>query len=73
MREDGYEAVGADPNRNYSRVKPWFGSLLEVQRRIADLKKQREDAQARLDEALLDDTERERRAAESQTRPAAER
>jgi hypothetical protein len=68
MREAGYEPVGADPDRNFSGVMPWFGSLPEVQRRIAALQKQRDDAQARLDEALLDDDARERLAAEGKAR-----
>ena len=64
MREAGYEPPGADPGRHYSGVMPWFGSILEVECRIAKLQQQRDEAQARLDDALLDDTERARRAAE---------
>ena len=55
MREAGYEPTGADPHRNYRGVMPWFGSMPEVERRIQQLTKQRDDAQAMLDEALLDD------------------
>ena len=65
MREAGFEPAGADPDRHYVGVMPWFGSLPEVERRIMNLQKERDEAQARLDEALLDDTERERRAAEA--------
>lgn len=50
---------------------PWFGSLPEVERRIQQLTTQRAEAQARLDEALLDDAERERLAAEDKARRAA--
>ena len=72
MRESGYEPTGADPDRHFSGVMPWFGSLPQVERRIADLKKQRAEAEARLDNALLDDAERERRAAENKAHIAAE-
>jgi hypothetical protein len=68
MREAGYEPVDADPERHYSGVMPWFGSMPEVEQRIADLQQQRDAAQAQLDEALLDDNERERRAAEARAR-----
>lgn len=68
MRHAGFEPAGADRDRNYSGVMPWFGSLPEVERRIAALQKQRDDAQARLDEAMLDDAERERRAVEAKAR-----
>jgi hypothetical protein len=68
MREASYEPTGADPDRNYSGTMPWFGSRSEVEHRIKVLQQQRTEAQARLDEALLDDTERERRAAEAKAR-----
>ncbi len=68
MREAGYEPAGADADRSFSGVMPWFGSLPEVERRIANLQKQRDDAQARLDEALLDDEMRIEREAEATAR-----
>lgn len=68
MRESGYEPVGADPNRGYSGVMPWFGSVSEVERRIAKLHKQRDDAQTRLDDALMDDDARAKAAAQSKAR-----
>lgn len=68
MRDAGFEPAGADRDRNYSGEMPWFGSLPDVERRIAALQKQRDDAQARLDEAMLDDAQRERLAAESKAR-----
>jgi hypothetical protein len=37
MREAGYEPEGADPDRRYCGVMPWFGSLPQVERRIAEL------------------------------------
>jgi hypothetical protein len=68
MREAGFEPTGADPDRNYSGVMPWFGSLSQVERRVTDWQKQRAEAEARLAEALLDDAERERRTAETKAR-----
>lgn len=57
MREAGYEAVGADPDRNYGGTMTWHGSLREVERRIERLTKERTTAQAQLEAALRDDTE----------------
>lgn len=68
MRDAGYEPVGANPNTHYSGEMPWFGSLPEVERRIASIRKQRVDAQAQLDEALLDDAARAKRDAELKAR-----
>jgi hypothetical protein len=68
MIESGYEVVGADPDRHFAGTLPWFGSLPEVERRIADTKQQRADAEAVLADALLDDGERERRATQSRAR-----
>jgi hypothetical protein len=56
MREAGYSS--------------WFGSLPEVEDRIERLVQQRADAQARLDEALLDDEARATRDAETAARLA---
>lgn len=47
---------------------PWFGSMPEVEHRIADMQKRLATAQAQLDEALLDDDARAARDAESQAR-----
>jgi hypothetical protein len=47
---------------------PWFGSLQEVERRLKGLQQQRNEAQARLTEALLDDAERAQLAAEEKVR-----
>ncbi len=68
MREEGYEVVGADPLRNYGGELPWFGSMKEVEKHIKDMTKRRADAQAALDEALLDDDERAKRDAEADIR-----
>jgi hypothetical protein len=65
MRAAGYQQVGADPGRHYVGQLPWYGSLPEVERRIADLAKKRQAAQAALDEALMADDERAKREAES--------
>jgi hypothetical protein len=43
-RPTGYEPVGADPDRNFSGVIPWFGSLKEVERRMQELQKRRDVA-----------------------------
>ena len=71
MVADGYEIVGADPARYYGGGLPWFGSLPEVQRRLEDLDRRREEAQAALDEALLDDDVRAKRDAEAAANIAA--
>ena len=68
MREAGYAPTGADPDRNYGGVMPWFGSLPEVERRIQQLTKHRAEAQARLDEALLNDADRAAIAAADKAR-----
>jgi len=59
MREGGYEPTGADASRNFFGTMPWFGSWPDVERRIARIKKERDDAQAQLDAPLRKDTERE--------------
>jgi hypothetical protein len=56
MREAGYSA--------------WFGSRPEVEERIERLIAQRNEAQAQLDDAMLDDDERAKRDAESAARAA---
>lgn len=64
----GYEIVGADPDRNYSGELPWHGSIKEVEHRIKDRERRRQQAQAALDEALMDDDVRAKRDAESDIR-----
>jgi hypothetical protein len=49
---------------------PWFGPMPAVDDRIRKLTTRYDDAQARLDERLLDDAERERLAAERAARNA---
>ena len=71
MREAGFEPVGADSDRHYSGIMPWFGSLSEVERRISEGKTQYAKAEAHLADALLDDAERERRAIAEKARMAA--
>jgi hypothetical protein len=71
MREAGYEAQGADPDRNYAGTMPWAGSLRDIEHRTKDVTKRREAAQSALDDALLDDDERAKREAESKARIAA--
>lgn len=69
MSEAGY----VEGPRIANQVKgplPWYGSLPTVEDRLKGLTKRRDDARARLDEALLDDTERDRRAAEQIKRNA---
>lgn len=70
MQSAGYEAVGADPTRNYLGVMPWFGSVSEVEQRIAARERRCAAAQAQLDEALLDDDVRAKRDAEADMRRA---
>jgi hypothetical protein len=71
MREAGYEAQGADPDRNFTGVMPWFGSLKEIEHRAKDVERRRFAAQSALDDALLDDDEREKKGAEAKARRAA--
>jgi len=68
MREAGFEVVGADADRNYNGEMPWHGSLTEVEQRISDVSRRRAEAQARLDDALLDDDARATLEAEAQAR-----
>ena len=64
MIESGYEVLGADRDRHYAGKLPWHGSLPKVERRLADWRKQRAEAEARLADAVLDEAGRERRVAE---------
>jgi hypothetical protein len=52
----------------YTGQLPWHGSLSQVERRIQDIRKRRAQAEAQLADALLDDAERERLAAEDKAR-----
>jgi hypothetical protein len=65
MREAGYEPQGADPDRSYTGVMPWQGSLPEVTKRIAVFAEQRQRAEATLASVLLSDDERAAQEAES--------
>jgi hypothetical protein len=69
MRESGYVEGPRVANQVHGPL-PWPGSLPAVERRLKALVQRRDDARARLDEALLDDAERERRAAETTNRNA---
>jgi hypothetical protein len=51
MRAAGYVESPKIENQVCGRL-PWFGSMPEVERRLKALEQQRDDAQARLDEAL---------------------
>jgi hypothetical protein len=70
MAGDGYEHIGADPERNYAGEMPWHGCLKEVEHRINDRERRRAAAQAQLDEAFMDDDVRARRDAEADRRRA---
>ena len=59
LRESGYTPLPPVDPEIFGRM-PWFGSLPEVERRIADVEKRRVAAEAALNEALLDDAERDR-------------
>jgi len=64
MRESGF--VAAPPVKDleaFGRL-PWFGSLNWVEKQLKQLQERRDAAQAALDDALMDDGERARRAAE---------
>lgn len=72
MREAGYvEAPPADGEM--LGHLPWYGSTPEVEQRIQQINRTRAEAEARLAHALLDDAERERRAADDKARREAER
>ncbi len=62
IQAGGYEPPAGSPG------VAWLGSLPEVERRITKWNKERAEAQAQLDWALLDDDEREQLAAEAQAR-----
>jgi len=68
MRAAGYEPEDADPDRNYSGVMPWFGTLPKVEERVKRHAARRAAAQSMLDDALMGDTERTKRDAESKAR-----
>jgi hypothetical protein len=54
----GYEPQGADPTANFAGTMPWYGSLDEVTKAIADRDARRQRAQSMLDDAVMDDAER---------------
>jgi hypothetical protein len=58
IKEAGYVAAPAIDGQIFGKL-PWLGSMHETERRIASHEKRRADAQAQLDEALLDDVARE--------------
>ncbi len=60
MRESGYIEAAKVDNQRFGAL-PWRGSLPDTERRLADLQRQRDDWQRVLDDALLDDADRERR------------
>lgn len=60
MYDTGYRVVVGP----HSNVMPWFGSLPEVDRRMAEVEKRRAKLQAGLDDALLDDETRAKQEAE---------
>jgi hypothetical protein len=69
MRESGYVEGPRVANQVHGPL-PWHGTLPAVENRLKALVQQRDDARARLNEALLDDAERDRRAAETTKRNA---
>jgi hypothetical protein len=69
MREAGYKPAPTIEGHAFGRL-PWAGSLPEVTDRIAALTKQRNEAQAQLDEALLDEPARARLTAQRVERAA---
>lgn len=54
MRESGFVKAPPVEGQAVGRL-PWFGSLPEVEQRLKELTKQRDDARTRLDAALRDD------------------
>jgi hypothetical protein len=68
MKAAGHQIVGADPLHNYSGEIPWPSGahgLHDLERVIKANDRRRARAQAQLDEALMDDEEREARDAEA--------
>jgi hypothetical protein len=63
MREAGYTPASTIENQTLGEL-PWFGSLPDVKKHLAELQQQRAEAQTRLDIALLDDAGRARQAVE---------
>lgn len=53
MREAGY-VEGPKVDNQVHGPLPWFGSLPDVERRLADLRRQRDNWQRALDDALMD-------------------
>lgn len=70
MKEAGYVAAPAEEGQIFGKL-PWYGSLREVEKRIARLERERAVIQSALDEALLSDEARERLTAERAERARA--
>lgn len=58
MMAHGYQLMGADPAVNFGGVLPWHGGLVELEKRAKAIAARRQQAQASLDLALMDDAER---------------
>lgn len=71
LRAAGYEQLHADPDRNYGGALPWYGSLTEVESRIANVAARRAAAKAQLDDVLISDEERAQQDANNEARVAA--
>jgi hypothetical protein len=65
MRDAGYVQVDTGGSTD---ALPWFGCTTEVEHRLKKLMAERDQAQAVLDEAMLDDAEREQLAAADKIR-----
>ena len=65
MVASGFDVKDADPSRNFMGTLPWFGSLKDVEQRLATCAKRRGEAHLALADALLSDEERATRDAES--------
>lgn len=68
MMQGGFQLVGADERTNAVGTLPWFGGVREVEKRLAKLNRRRVEAQAALDEAMLDDATRAKRDADAKAR-----
>jgi hypothetical protein len=65
MVASGYAVTGADASRAYVGTLPWRGSIKEVEERLRETAKRREQAQQQLDSALMDDDVRAAQEAEA--------
>jgi hypothetical protein len=64
MIAGGFEVVGADPRVNFGGSLPWFGSLPEVEARLAAVAKAEAKRAAEAAEAALTDEQRAAREAD---------